>query len=211
MACVWERIRPWLFPVWCSGCGADGVALCAACLAAAAPAGDVLVGTIRVRAARSYAGVVVGAVLAMKRGERAYLDALAAAIAPLIVPGSTLVPAVTVRVRAAERGFDQARELGRRAAALRGAAVADVLVKRGRPQRGLGRRERLAMRGRFEVRAGVALPARATLIDDVVTTGATLAAAVAALASAGCRVEGAVVVAATPGETPDRAAESVGR
>jgi predicted amidophosphoribosyltransferase len=54
------------------------------------------------------------------------------------------------------------------------------------------------------VRRGVLVPSSAVLLDDVLTTGATLRDAAAALAAAGCSVEGAVVVARTPPgrETP---------
>jgi predicted amidophosphoribosyltransferase len=39
------------------------------------------------------------------------------------------------------------------------------------------------------------------LVDDVMTTGATLAAAAAVLRAAGSRIDGAVVLAVTPRET----------
>ena len=167
-----------------------------------------MAGELPVRAACVYAGAGADAIRSMKRGERAYLDPLAALVAQLVPASAVLVPAVTLRRRAAERGFDQARELVRRAAAISGASVADVLVKRGRAQRGLGRAARLAARGRFRLRAGVPVPPQALLLDDVVTTGATLADAAAALRAAGCRVTGAVVIAARIGETSGGAAES---
>jgi len=138
------------------------------------------------------------AILALKRGERAYLDPLAALLAPLVPAGAVLVAVPTTRRRAAERGFDQARELARRAAALRSASSIDLLRKHGAAQHGLERAARLAARGRFRLRAGCAVPPAAVLLDDVVTTGATLRDAAAALAAAGCRVDGAVVVARTP-------------
>lgn len=158
-----------------------------------------------VRAAADYSGCVRAAILAIKRGERAYLDPLAALLAPLVPPGTTLIPVVTTRRRAAERGFDQARELARRVAILRSGALADVLRKRGAAQRGLGRGQRLAARGRFSL--GPAVPHSAMLLDDVITTGATLRDAAAVVAAAGCRISGAVVVARTP---PDRETPRLG-
>ncbi len=186
------------------GCGAADVALCAECVVVA-PA-DVVAGRVAVRAAVAYDGLVRAAIVAMKRGERAYLAPLAGLVAPLVPRGAVLVPVRTTRRRAAERGFDQARELATRVAGLRDGTVADVLRKRGGAQRGLGRRDRLAASGRFGLIRGREIPVAAMLVDDVVTTGATLADAAAALAAAGCRVTGAVVVARTPlgGETSRR-------
>ncbi|MFH5824142.1 ComF family protein [Georgenia sp. AZ-5] len=66
-------------------------------------------------------------------------------------------------------------------------------------QAGLGARGRAANR-RGGVACVTALPvgAVAVLVDDVVTTGATLAACRAALEGAGCAVAGALAVASTP-------------
>ena len=184
------------------------VALCARCVGDATPT-LVRVGGLDVRAAAMYAGHVRGAVLAMKRGERAYLEPLAALVAALLPPQAVLVPVVTTRRRAAERGFDQARELARRAAPRCGARVADVLRKHGPPQHGNDRRSRLAASGRFALRSGPSLPREAILVDDVVTTGATLRDAAATLAHGGVAVAGAVVVAhAPPRETSFAGSES---
>ncbi|MFI6574407.1 ComF family protein [Nocardiopsis sp. NPDC050513] len=71
--------------------------------------------------------------------------------------------------------------------------------RRARRQVGLGRAERLAnRRGAFVVDRGAvggAGPFRAVVVDDVLTTGATVAEAVRALRAAGVAVAGAVVVA----------------
>jgi predicted amidophosphoribosyltransferase len=202
---MWAAIRPWLFPVWCIGCGAPDEGLCAACSASTRSA-TVVLDWLTVRAASDYAGAVREAILAVKRGERACLDPLAALIAPLVPAGTVLVPLTTTRRRAAERGFDQALELARRVALRRACTCADLLRKHGSAQRGLGRGERLVARGRFTLRPGVAIPPRVMLLDDVITTGATLRDAAALLLSAGCNVAGAVVVARTPPgrETPRR-------
>ncbi|HEV8019728.1 MAG TPA: phosphoribosyltransferase family protein [Candidatus Lustribacter sp.] len=202
---MWTAIRPWLFPVWCIGCGVPDTGLCPACCASARSS-TVVLDQLPVRAAGDYAGAVRDAILAVKRGERACLDPLAALLAPLVPAGTVLVPLTTTRRRAAERGFDQARELARRVALRAGGTCADIVRKHGSAQRGLGRNERLVARGRFAFRPGVTIPPRVMLLDDVMTTGATLRDAAALLASAGCSVAGAVVVARTlPGrETPRR-------
>jgi predicted amidophosphoribosyltransferase len=210
MGSVWTALRPWLFPVWCLACDRPGTALCASCAEAASSPFVTAAFGLEVQATAAYAGPIAAAIVALKRGERAYLDPLAGRLAALVRPGAVLVPAVTVRRRAAERGFDQACVLAQRAARLAGATYADVLVKHGGAQRGLGRRGRLAAHGRFAVRAGVPMPSHATLVDDVMTTGATLRDAAAALAAAGCKVDRAVVIAAVPGETSGTAAESRG-
>jgi predicted amidophosphoribosyltransferase len=194
---MWAAIRPWLFPVWCVGCGEPDIGLCPACAALVRPTA-VMLECLAVAAASDYEGAVRDAILAMKRGERAYLDPLAALLAPLVEWGSIIVPVPTTSRRAAERGFDQGRELARRVADLRSGTCEDVLVKRGSAQRGRGRRARLEAQGRFTVRRRVVVPSSAVLLDDVLTTGATLSDAAAALIAAGCHVDGAVVVARTP-------------
>jgi len=193
---VWAAIRPWLFPVWCIGCGAENIGLCPTCAATATPA-TIHLDRLTVRAAGEYAGPVRDAVLALKRGERAFLDPLAALLSRYVAAHSVLVPLRTTRRRAAERGFDQASELAQRVAGLRCGECADVLLKRGAAQRGLGRGERLDARGRFALRPGAVVPPRAVLLDDVVTTGATLRDAAGLLTASGCSVLGAVVVART--------------
>ena len=195
---MWRRILAWLFPVACIGCGYPGVALCAGCAPPPEEASTFAFSGVPVWAAGSYGGSLQAAMLAMKRGERAYLEAFVPLFACAPVGEGTIVPLPTSVRRRRGRGFDQAVELARGVAAARGLAVAEVLENRGNAQHGRTRFARLRARGRFRVRRGAVVPARVVLLDDVCTTGATLADAIAVLRSAGCEVEGALVVARTP-------------
>jgi predicted amidophosphoribosyltransferase len=201
---VWRQIRPWLFPVACLGCGDAEIALCRACGPQSNERDVEVVAGVAVTAAGLYDGLLQRAIVALKHGERAYLSPCAALLADLAPATVPLVPLPTSRARRAQRGFDQAVELARRAGSLRGVAVHDVLVKRGAPQRGLDRRERLAAGGRFAVKPGATLPELAVVVDDVCTTGATLADGIATLRAAGIAVVGGIVLARTPADRNSR-------
>jgi ComF family protein len=113
-----------------------------------------------------------------------------------------VLPLPLARKRLAERGFNQALELARRLAPA--AKVQPRLLLRLRetpPQAALGRRERLAnVHGAFAVeplRAAQVRGRRVVLVDDVMTSGASLHAAANALRSAGAGHLTALVVART--------------
>ena len=197
-----------VLPVECAGCGSEGRELCAACRERLAPelVRATAPGGLRVYAGAPYDGVVRRVVLACKSGRTGLAGPLAGLLAAALAAvfaeaasGSVAVELCAVpSTRAAyrRRGFDPARHVLARTAhrdvrVLRPARRHDV-------QKGLGRDERHAnlrgvhwARGRLDGRVFV-------LVDDVVTTGATIAEAARAIREAGGEVLAAVAIAATP-------------
>ena len=136
------------------------------------------------------------------------VDAMAAQMAanapPGLLEGVTLVPVPLHRARRRRRGFNQAEELARALGERRELPVADCLERTAGSARatqvGRDRDDRLAaLAGSIRLRPGAPVPLRPVLVDDVVTTGATLAACAAALAAEGVREVRAVAYARTPG------------
>lgn len=191
-----------LFPSLCAGCERNDGPLCGDCL----PCGAlqrIRIGTLEVAALGTYEGPLRRATLAFKHGRRDVGIALAAALAARLAetpPGLTLVPVPTTPARRRERGFDQgvllARELGRRTRL----GVLEVLRQTaGDAQRGRSRCARLGAHGRFRCESPrLTEGARVILVDDVVTTGATLRDCASVLSEAGARVAGALVIAYAP-------------
>jgi len=113
-----------------------------------------------------------------------------------------LVPVPLSARRQRRRGFNQAELLAAAIARRTGLRVSDCLERAGtaRPQVGRDRSERLAAIGAtIAVGSGARPPSRALLVDDVLTTGATLGACATALRAAGSRTIAGVVYARTPG------------
>jgi ComF family protein len=115
-------------------------------------------------------------------------------------PPDQIVPVPLHRRRLAQRGFNPAVLLARELARACRVPVAATALRRVRDtesQTGLGRVERRAnVRAAFRARAGI--PARVWLVDDVVTTGATLEECARALHSAGAQHVAALCAARTP-------------
>jgi ComF family protein len=132
---------------------------------------------------------------------------LARLAAPAALCASRTSPDVVVPiplhpVRFRERGFNQSELLALHLASAIGAPVRRALVRARHtpPQAQLARRERLAIpEGTFRAPEGSTEPGRVLLVDDVATTGATLAAASLELLRAGAAE---VVCFALAGTTP---------
>ena len=158
-------------------------------------------------AALPYGGVVRRVLLALKeegRNELARpLAGLLSTAVDLAWRGSQaelLVPVPGSWAAAGRRGFDPVALIARRA----GLVVTPALrAARGgaAPQKSRGLAERLAVAATAAPRWRVSprvCGRRVVLVDDVVTSGATLRAAVLALSEAGAEVAGCAAIAATP-------------
>lgn len=113
-----------------------------------------------------------------------------------------LVPVPLHRARLRQRGFDQALELARPLGRALGLPVLDGALVRHRltaeQSRLDGPARRANLRNAFIVRPRLPLPAHVALVDDVMTTGATLRAAAIALRRAGVQRVDAWVAARVP-------------
>jgi ComF family protein len=152
------------------------------------PARD-LVGALKFRGATAVAGTMAAQIAA-----NAPAELLGAAPCPALVP----VPLHVRRLR--RRGYNQAALIADALACRTGLEVADCLRRTGSAatQVGRDRRERrLGPAGGIEL--GAPAPGRVLLVDDVATTGATLAACAAVLRAAGSIEVAALVFARTIG------------
>jgi ComF family protein len=209
------------FPATCSGCGREGQPLCAACLPAldarlALPGGtpiglaaDLPAPLLQLEWCAPFAGPIRDALHDLKyAGERRLAEPLGAAVARRwcrVGTGAEVVVPVPVHAeRERQRGYDQAALVAAVAARELGLPYLRAL-ERGRAtiaQFELGRDERGAnVAGAFRLRAGergVAAAVRGRwilLLDDVVTTGSTLAACGRTLVDAGGLAVSAIAVA----------------
>ena len=136
----------------------------------------------RRQVARHLAGLVVNAVVA--NGDHRDLDLV------------TWAPTSSARQRS--RGFDQGELVARHVARQLGVPCRRLLVRSGPPVAQTGRSRVERLNGpEFVARPGLE-GRRVIVVDDVVTTGATLRAAAAALRHAGVRAPRLYAVASTP-------------
>ncbi|MCW5875788.1 MAG: ComF family protein [Anaerolineales bacterium] len=220
-----HTLLDWLFPPRCAGCGALGAPWCAACdgrarrlveplcaccglpLAAGAQCAACKANHYRFDAARSWAvydGELRQALLSLKRRRNPGLaDALAGKLAGLLEEQGWQVDLVATvpldRARLARRGFNQAALLAESlaaAAGLRFTPGALVQPQAARPQHELSAAQRWRnLQGSFVADRREVLGTRVLLVDDIMTTGATLDAAATALQEAGAHTVHALTVA----------------
>ncbi len=209
-------------PASCAGCGLEGRALCNSCVTdldvrLSRPPG-VPIGLpspapaplLQLEWCAPYSGAVRRAIHALKyRGERRLAEPFGAAIArrwrAAGVGGDVLVPVPADAERVRARGYDQARLIAAVTARELGLPAADLVVRTRATaaQFDLDRSARFGNLGdAFALRPAATGPGSATvrdawiiLVDDVVTTGATLSGCAAALLDGGALGVSAITVA----------------
>ncbi|MEU3464557.1 phosphoribosyltransferase family protein [Streptomyces sp. NPDC006733] len=222
MRAWWTEFAGLVLPVDCAGCGRPRTTLCGGCAELLGSPDGAAVRRVRpdpapgglpeVHAAAGYADEVRAVVLAHKeRGALGLARPLGAALAGAVLRAGAadpllLVPVPSARRTVAARGHDATRRIARCAAAElrrsgRRARVAAVL----RHRREVADQTRLSGRERLENLAdavvagkggrGLLAVAPVVLVDDLMTTGSSLAAAARAVEAAGGRIAGAAVVA----------------
>jgi ComF family protein len=211
------------FPAACAGCGREGEPLCATCrpaldarleLRGGTPIGlpaDLPFPLLQLEWCAPFAGPVRAALHQLKYGgERRLATPLGAAVARrwarVGIGTTTIVPVPVHADRERHRGYDQAALIAEVAATNLGLPYMRALerARATAAQFELGRDDRAAnVAGAFRLRTRTRTGSDPSLVagqwvllvDDVVTTGATLAACATALEEAGARAVSAIAVA----------------
>ena len=214
-----DRALDLALPAACAGCGQEGAALCRECRTAldirlhadpGVPIGlpaDIPAPLLQLEWCAPFTGVTRRALHGLKYdGERRLAPLLGAAVARRWAragaAGDALVPVPASPDRVRERGYDQAEliaaEVGRRLGlpvicALERARATTAQFDLDRAARATNLVAAFRLRDAFH--AGAVRDRWLVLVDDVVTTGATLAACAQALLDAGAQAVSAIAVA----------------
>lgn len=192
---LFQALVTGLIPPLCAACGRTchgGKIVCSRCarrLAAADPLeGAGTPGLDRTWSSAAHDGVARDLIVALKFRRLLPVAELMADrihwLAPAVLLSGTIVPVPTSPLRSALRGFDPAAEIASALAVRTGLPLSTCLARRG-GGRQVGRRrsERIGHPPLIQARGEV--PRSVLLIDDVLTTGATLTACTQALRKAG--------------------------
>ncbi|MGH2450722.1 MAG: ComF family protein, partial [Candidatus Limnocylindria bacterium] len=181
-----EAVRDALVPPRCAGCGRPGAWFCIACRDACEPSRARLPAGPALVACGAHEGPLRAAIHALKyREERALSCELGALVASRVAADlavgirlDVVAPVPLHPARRRMRGYDQAALLAEVVGEATGLPVREALrrIRHSRPQVELDRAHRAAsVRGAFVTEAGALRGLRVALVDDVATTGATLA------------------------------------
>lgn len=224
-----EVILNFIAPHDCLSCGNEGKALCNACVAelevfparcyrchstsqsgmtCSSCANFTPLSSVRVRTV--YRGIAKDALWRLKSsGARALATDIARSLSEIVPANSraVLVPVPTATSRARQRGFDQTRLLCKAISRVTGIPRDDGLARLGQThQVGSSAELRQAQaKDMFRVRKPKTIKgACVILVDDVITTGATLESAAKELSRAGAKTIDAIVFAQAKLRSPDR-------
>jgi len=190
-----RAILDFIFPPQCGGCERIGSGLCESCLPKE-PLIERRLRSLNVSALGIYDGELRHAILALKSGRRDVAEAFAERLSTRIAADAIVVPVPTTAARRRQRGFDGCELIARLAFGPR--VTAGLVQVRGETQRGRDREARLTIRQRFSWRGEALNGRRIILLDDVVTTGATLEECAATVRAAGGVVSEALAAATVP-------------